>query len=490
MTGLFSAAPEAIIEIEETFLRFLVPVGSGWKSALVPIRNGDTFGALKQAIPEQIGSLMRASVVLWNDAGSRILPFPVMMGEPEILEHLSLKKEDYFGSNAEMIFALRPLGLIDQKNREYLVSSVNRLFFNRLLNAFTEVGCGLNRVATALEAVIGRFCDQRDRGEHDGSACIISLGYSQVNMIVLRDGDVKAIRTSLTGSVKELEKRLAEALKLKADRVEELLSGAGEAPDASTTELMLQNMRELLARITPFFAFIRSKEKESSKQTIFLSLPCLEIKGLKELLEQSFSLPVKMLDTASAASGGGRAEWLAGALHRQAVSLLPPRPPLLNFTITPRLAWLFVIFFLCVPWAIIKMNHTMVRSQIEAMRGREVESRRFLQQTESLKSQNHLLQEIVQLARAEIPHTVAVSGVLAEIAGRIPPHLRLNKLEYAPDNGLLSIHGTAIDTESGLGFWEHLKRLPWLRDPKIAFSQGTTEFSKGFTITGEVKQLP
>jgi Tfp pilus assembly PilM family ATPase len=483
----FSANPEAVIEIEETYLRFLIPVGKAWQVRHIPLQNEDLFGTLKNAIASYLGEVTQAMVVLWNNAGSRILPFPATMSEREILEHLSLKKEDYFGTNTEMVFALKPLGLISQSSREYLVSFVNRVFFNRLVNVFSEAGCVLNGITTALETAIGRFHQQREIEGHDGAACIISLGYSQVNMIVLREGEVKAVRTSLTGSVKELEQRLADALKVKIDQIEDILSGRESSNDANTLELVQQNMRELLARITPFFAFIRSKEKESSKQTIFLSLPCLEIKGLKELLEKSFSVQVKYLDPETE-QDTSRFEWLQGALHSQVVSLLPPRPPMFRFSLTSRLAWLFSLFFLCIPFGIININHAIAKAKIEEMRTKEEQSRRFMQNSETTKAQYALLQQVAQMVQKEIPRTVSVSGILAEIAQKASSDVCFTNLEYSPDTANLTVNGVVIDTQTGLDFWKQIKQISWMEEPKILFSAGTSDFSMGFVLSGKVKQ--
>ncbi|MBF0499471.1 MAG: pilus assembly protein PilM [Candidatus Riflebacteria bacterium] len=482
---LFSSAPEAIIEIEETYLRFLIPVARGWKSHYLPFQGGDVFGALRHHVPELLGAIHAVSLVLWNEAGARILPFPVTMAEKEILEHLNLKREDYFGTNVEMVFALRPLALIDQKNREYLVSSVTRGYFNRLQNIFTELGYNISRITTAFEAAIGRFQQQRKLLGHHGSACIISLGYSQVHMIVLRQGEVIAMRTALTGSVKELENRLVEALKLKTDKIEEYLTGRVENPDSNTVEIIQQNMRELLARITPFFAFIRSKEKERSDQTIYLSLPCLEIKGLKELLEQSFSLAVKPLDE-SAVNDDSRSNWLQGILYPSTVSLLPRKPPLFSFILTPRIIWLFSFFFLCTPFAFIKINHDMVKGQMKALQLKEEKSRLFLQRDEMTKSQQAALKGMSDILLGELPKSVTAASLVIEISKRVPANVRIVRFDYSPNTSNISLSGIALNTETALSFWEALKRFPWLTDPKISFSPGNSDFSMGFVISSGV----
>ncbi|MBF0410263.1 MAG: hypothetical protein HQM10_23155 [Candidatus Riflebacteria bacterium] len=487
LTNIFGSPPEGIIEIEENYLRFLIPEGSGWNSHTVQIPNGDVFGTLKKAVPKYLATLMQATVVLWSDVSTRVLPFPVEMSESEILEHLTLKSEDYFSSTAEMIFRLRPLGLIDQNNREYLVFSLNKLFFNRLLNTFSEVGCTLNRVTNSLEAVTGRFHQLQSKYGYDASACIISLGYSQVNMLVLRDGEIIAVRTSITGAVRELEKSLCETLKVKTEKIEEILSGNFAEKDSNTIEIIQQNMRELFARITPFFAFVRSKEKESSKNTLYLSLPCLEIKGLKELLEKSFSIPVKILgETPSGESN--RYDWLQGALYNRSISFLTPPSPMFKFSVTSKIAWMFTIFFLCVPFGIIRINHDRVKFEIEQMRSKEESSRQFLQSTDAARERYAGMQDVLKIARAEIPNKYSVAYVLAEIAKNAPSNLRISKIDYQPDSGSLSISGVSVDADTALLFWTNLKKLPWFSSPKINFSPGSSLFSKCFTVTGGVKQ--
>lgn len=518
--NFFSTHPQAVVEIEETTLRFLVPEGTSWKSRTAPLQGADHLGALRRLVPEILGNIHHVTLVVWHESGSRILPFPTAMSEAEILQHLELRREDYFGSNAGLVFALRPLGFLDEQNREYLVSSINRIFFNRLQNLFSELGYHLDRVTTPLEAAIGRFRQKAGTTRPEGTAFIISLGYSQIHLIVIHQGEVTAMRSALTGSVKELENRLAGALKLKVDKIEEYLAGRVENPDPRILEVIQQNMRELLGRISLFFASFRSREKEKADQTIYLSFPHIELAGLKESLEQSYSLPVKPLDDPSPAGGTaggvsgvptptmggmgpqgpdgtppggpapgepGRPSWLEGALHRGAVNLLPPKLLIFRFSLSPMTTWVLALFFLVVPMLSIKINHALIRDQIVAMRQAEEKSRLYLERREMVRRQQTNLQELAQILRGELPRALSSTAMLLEIFRLAPDLVRITAVTWSPDSSGLSIDGVTLDTATALYFWETLKKLSWLVDPKITFSPAASEFSTAFSIAGQVR---
>ncbi len=478
--------PEGVIEIEENYVRFLIPSGTAWKSCWFSLASVDVFELLRTQMLPAFGSLRQASVVLNVQAGARILPFPITMHEPEILEHLELKRDDYFGGNAELVYALRPLAGTDGKTREYLVSHVNRIFVNRLQSLFESLGFTLNRVTSGIEALIGAYLRQpKPRAEKQ--VCLISLGYTSVNMAILRDGQVTAVRTSLSGALKEVELRLMTSLKLKQNEVDDLLTGIAAQADQHSIEIIQQNQRELLARITPFFAYIRAKEKEQGEQTIWLCMPYLEVTGIKPLLEETFKMPVQTL-TAGAKTDGPPApgladgSWLAGVLEKGLVSLVEGRPPFLRFTMTPRLAVMFMIFFLIAPLAFVRVNRSAVYHQTEALKRENEQFRPILEQTRLNRQQFERLTALGEVAKREMNGQILLAPVIADLAKSLSGEIRLEKVQMSAANRTLAMNGFSIDTETALRFWDSLQKQPALQDVKISFSETSAQGAVGFNV--------
>ncbi|HNV71786.1 MAG TPA: hypothetical protein PKO06_18925, partial [Candidatus Ozemobacteraceae bacterium] len=392
----------------------------------------------------------------------------------------------------EMVFALRPLVGNDPKNREYLVSYVNRIFVNRLQSLFESLGFTLNRVTTGIEALIGAWSRQ-PKARTERQVCLISLGYTSVNMAILRDGQVTAVRTSLSGALKEVELRLMTSLKLKQNEVDDLLTGVAAQADQHSIEIIQQNQRELLARITPFFAYIRAKEKEQGEQTIYLSMPYLEVTGIKPLLEETFKMPVQVL-TAGAKTDGAPAPgladgaWLAGALEKGLISLVEGRPPFLRFTMTPRLAMMFMVFFLIAPLAFVRVNRSAIYHQTEALKRENEQFRPIFEQARLNRQQFERLAALGEVAQREMTGQVLLAPIIADVAKSLSGEIRLDKVQMSAANRSLMLNGFSIDTETALRFWDSLQKLTALQDVKISFSETSSQGATGFNVTATLKK--
>ena len=488
LTNLFKGSAEGILEIEENYLQFLWPENGAWSSKRVMLNGQDLFEVLRKKIPEIFTTVTRISVVAHLYSGSKLLPFPKALNKEEIIEHLKLKREEYFGSKTTFKFALREIGTNEANSNDYLVSYIQMSFFDRLKQTVYELGYTLNKVSTVIEALIGAYLDQKASLPSQDQICLLSLGFSDVNMVVLRKGKVIGVRTAITGSIKELELRLMQNLNLSLDQVKLYLTGEIEDADPNSVEIIRQNQRELMARITPFFAFIRSKRNVAGSQSIFLATPYLEIAGIKELLEQTFRGDVHSLnanvDCRDAIDGDSG--WLKGGTNSQVISFLPAKSPFLQFILTPRICWMFILFFLLVPLGILKLNIVMLDQRIESLKMVNKNVRPLLEQVRVNQEKLRQFYQITGAVNAELSSQKFMSSLLPIITSQKEDELRFEEIAVSPETGALAIKGFSLETEKALKFWDKLKNLPLLSEVKINFPQGANESSMAFSITARV----
>lgn len=486
----FIGPAEGVLEIEESYIRVFCPSGTSWKTETIALAGKELFDTLRREVPRLMGPIRQISVVLHVQAGNKVLPFPIAMGQPEILEHLEIKREDYFSSNAELAFATRQLAGNDPRNREYLVSYVNKALLHRMTETLSEIGFSVNRVCTALEAMIGAHLHQT-QGAGEGPVCLLMLGYSTVNMVVAKGPDIVAVRTSLTGSIKELEMRLMTALKLKQEQVEACLANTGVELDPHTVEIIQQNERELLARITPFFAYIRSLGQDAGSQNIQLVFPYLDIPSMRGMLEQTFRT------TAHTLVGGRETEpsrlkelaqvgWLRGVIGEEAISLVPPRAPFFRFALTPRLAAMFVIFFLFAPLGILRLNKALIQQHAESLKLKNEDVRPLIEQAKLNQGMVSELAQKTAVISRELANRPVAAAVFGNLVNSLQGDLRLEKIQMIPLTGQLTVTGLAIDTETGLRYWDAVQKIQGFKDVKIAFPDGSRDGAQGFSITATV----
>lgn len=488
LINLFRGSAEGILEIEENYLQFLWPENGEWSSKRIMLNGQDLFEVLRKRVPDIFTTVRSISVVTHLYSGSKLLPFPKSLDKEEIIEHLKLKREEYFGSKTNFEFALREVGTNESSSNDYLVSYIQRSFLNRLKQTVYELGYNLNNVSTVIEALIGAYSSQKASLPEQDQVCLLSLGFSDVNMVVLRKGQVIGVRTAITGSIKELELRLMQNLNLSLDKVKLYLTGKIEDADPNSVEIIQQNQRELMARITPFFAFIRSKRSVAGSQSIFLSMPYLEIAGIKDLLQQTFRGDVHSLnanvDCREALDGDSG--WLKGGSDKRVVSFIPTKSPFLQFILTPRICWMFIFFFLLVPLGILKLNIIMLDQRISSLKMINKNVRPLLEQVRINQQKLRQFYKITGIVNAEFASQKFMSSLLPIITSQAENELRFEEIAVSPEAGSLSIKGFSLETEKALKFWDKLKNLPLLSEVKINFPQGNNKSSMAFSITARV----
>ncbi len=483
---LFGDPSEGIIEIEENYLQLMYPREKKWKQKRIEITEGrDQFETLRRVLKDDFKGIRQFSLILHLNSGSKILPFPEKLNEKEILNHIDLKKEEYFGTKADSRIALRRLSSGEGGSRDYLVSHVNRSYVEKLQAIANQTGHTLVRVVTVIEALIGSYLQQLSSTKTADQVCLLSLGYSDVNMVVARGSEIIGVRTAITGSLKELEDRLLRTLKLGLDEVKTYFTGEVKNPDPNSLEIIRQNQRELLARITPFFAFIRSRKKIAGNQTILLAMPYLKLAGMKELLEQTFSGEVYPLNSGykEEISQDSDLEWFLGATSKKTTSLLPPRPPFFRFALSPRVAWMFIMFFLLIPLAFIKINAKILEQKIDYLSRKNSQSKPFFDQIKINSDRMNSLFQISNVVRGELSQQKFVSAAIALISAQKPEALRFEKIMVSPANNTLLIKGYSFETEAVLAFWNRLQKIPILQDVKVHFPQGKNADAMEFSIT-------
>lgn len=485
----FKNKREAVVEIEDGYLQFILP-DSGKNSAVrVPFNGRELHDVLKVAVPAQLKNLRSVSLVLHAQSGSKILPFPTHLNKKEILSHLGLKREEYFGTKTELVFALRETGSKDGQSREYLVSFVHKSFLEALKNTFEDLGYAINRVVTVAEALIGAYENQKSAIKLD-QVCLLTIGFSDVNMVVLNKGIVIGVRTAITGSLKELETRLMKNLKLTLEEVEAYLLGKVAEPDANSLEIINQNKRELLARITPFFAFIRSKKGVTGRPSILLAMPYLHLVGLKDLLEKTFSGDVQILDAQVELNKDFKGDvcWLKGGSNTTIISLLPPKPPFFRFTLTPKVAWLFILFFLLAPLAFIRLNIALFTYRTDILKVMNTRNSPVINKIQSNQKRFKSLKKISEQIRNLQNQQSNITSYISTISSVAGTQLRLTEFAMDPTAGTVMIKGDTPDTAEAIQFWNRLGHLPLLQEAKISFPNGQNAEKMTFTISAKVKK--
>jgi Tfp pilus assembly PilM family ATPase len=487
--NLLRSPQEAIIEIEEAYLRFLVPAGNRYDCTTIPVTPADMPAILRQNLGKILGEHRQVSVVTNYQTGIKVLPFPASMDEREIIEHLQLKREEYFGVKGECEFILKPTAADSKETRDMMVSYILKSFFNRLQQIFSEEGYSLNRVTNVIETMIGA-CSRQNAGKSSGLACLLAIGYQNISMVIIKNGQPLAVRTSLTGSVKEIENRLMSVLKLNKAEIDDLLSGKTPA-DHESIELIQQNERELLSRIAPFFAYLRSQEGNTGQLEIFLAMPYIVIPGLASLLEQNFQAKVKTLDAdtrVAMASDATTANtgWLAGALARCTMSFTPVRHDFLRFALTPRLAWMFMMFFLLAPLGLAKLSMLNSENQLTTLKSRYSEIESLHRQSEENISEFARLKMAGDLIQGETTGRMQLSPMLRRLSDMVNDEMRLERISFNLSRNQVNIFGVAIDNETALKFWDALEKSGSVSGVKINFTDKQNQLYPKFIISAEL----
>lgn len=487
--NLFRSPHEAIVEIEEAYIRFLVPVGESFNSTTISVNQTDMPSVLRQNLARILGEVREVSVVTNFQTGVKVLPFPTSMDNKDILEHLQLKREEYFGVKGECEFLIRPTANSNKDSKELLVSYILTSFFNRLQQIFQEEGYTLNRVSNIVETLIGAYSKQT-QAKQGGLACLLAVGYLNISMIALKNGQPIAVRTTLTGSVKEIENRLMSVLKLNKAAVDDLLSGKAAA-DQESIELIQQNERELLSRISPLFASLRSLDSDARGLEILLAMPYVYLPGLPNLLEKNFQAKVLPLNTSAKVSAPADAvksdlSWLTGVNARGTLSFTPVRHDFMRFALTPKLAWMFVIFFLIAPLGLAKLSILNSENQLAALRSRYSEVETLYRHSEENLRNFSRLQSAGAIIENELSNQRSVSEIVKNVSGLVNDELRLERISVNLQANQLTVSGIAIDNETALKLWDTFEKTAEIKNPSLNFTEKQNQLYPKFNLTAEL----
>ncbi|MBF0409853.1 MAG: hypothetical protein HQM10_21100 [Candidatus Riflebacteria bacterium] len=476
-----------ILEIEEDFVQFFYPFEGNWQVDRIYLGGRDLFDILKGELSRKFSSLIKISVVLHINSGTKLLPFPKKMSEREILEHLFLKREEYFGNNYPMYFSFSAQNDLDENNHELLVSYANKLTVDRLRELITESGFSLDSIMTEIETMIGTFRENKSMDSAKNN-CLLSIGYSGVNMVIIKDGKIIALRNSITGSIREIETRLMKTLRLKQEQVDDYLSGKVSNPDQQCIEIIQQNTRELLARITPFFAYIRAKDKTFSSPSIFLLMPYLKIAGIRENLEKTLNLPIKDISENPPVKSLIQADysWVFGVNSEKTTNLIPKAPPFLRLHLSQKAAWMFIVFFLLVPLGFFRINSLLTSWKIEILKEKNEDLKPLIEQIKINDIQFQKFSDITSFLRQEISGQILHSKMLCDISTKVTGNLTLDSVTLNSELKNLTISAYAIDTESAISFWNSLKSINELKEVKISLAEINSGNSVPFSITAKV----
>jgi Tfp pilus assembly PilM family ATPase len=470
----------------------MVPDKEGYRQQTFPLGQKDVFTVFRKNLSEAMKGIRQISVVTNHQTGVKVLPFPENMDNTEILEHLQLKREEYFGVKHECEFTLRPTAGLSKEGREFMVSYINKSFLNRIKQICREEGFGLNRVASIVETMIGSYRAQ-NRKIGDKPVCLLNIGYGNINMVVLKKGKPLAVRTSLAGSVKEIENRLMSVLKLGRDEVFNLLTGKTEV-DENSLEIIQQNERELLSRISPFFAYLRSLGANVANLEIFLAMPYISLPGLPGLLQKNFTAKVVCLNAGQKAEKKSAEEkvdflWLAGILEKNILSFSHPGPAFLRFNLNSRMAWMFILFFLLAPLGLAKIRTVIFENQLTTVKNKYSEIEDLFAKAQKNKQSFETLETIGNLAQTEIRKSSSIHGIIERIAVLIGDDIRLEAIKFSGKNEHLLIKGISIDSESAIRLWERLEKLRGLSQVQINFSDKSSDGFPVFNITARTGEL-
>lgn len=488
--SLFRSQQEAIIEIEEAYIRFLVPDGDSFKSTVLAVTPAEMPVILRQNLAKVLGDFRQVSVVTNFQTGIKVLPFPATMDEKDILEHLQLKREEYFGVKGECEFILKPTANSNKDSRELMVSYIQKSFFSRLQQIFQEEGYTLNRVTNIVETMIGAY--QNNQASKSELVCLLAIGYMNISMVVLKNRKPVAVRTTLTGSVKEIETRLMSVLKLNKAAVDDLLSGKTPA-DQESIELIQQNERELLSRISPFFAFIRSLDSKASSFEILLTMPYIYLPGLPSLLEQNFQAKVLPLETPYKIKNAPEAakadiSWLSGATHRNTLSFTPVRHEFLRFTLTAKLAWMFIVFFMLAPLGMARVSKIHSENRIMALKSQYSEVESLYRLAEDNQASFGRLQAAGELIAAQTGTRKSLLPIIKKLCDLVNDELKLERVNLNVLQNQLTITGLAIDNETALKFWDTLEKSGETANVRINFGEKVNQVFPKFTINAELRK--
>jgi hypothetical protein len=282
-------------------------------------------------------------------------------------------------------------------------------------------------------------------------------------------------------------------LKLGRDEVFNLLTGKTEV-DENSLEIIQQNERELLSRISPFFAYLRSLGANVANLEIFLAMPYISLPGLPGLLQKNFTAKVVCLNAGQKAEKKSAEEkvdflWLAGILEKNILSFSHPGPAFLRFNLNSRMAWMFILFFLLAPLGLAKIRTVIFENQLTTVKNKYSEIEDLFAKAQKNKQSFETLETIGNLAQTEIRKSSSIHGIIERIAVLIGDDIRLEAIKFSGKNEHLLIKGISIDSESAIRLWERLEKLRGLSQVQINFSDKSSDGFPVFNITARTGEL-
>ena len=498
----------------------------------------DRIGWLQSALKECGAERVHVSVSGPSVAIRRI-PLP-LMSRRELPEAVKWQVKEHIPfSIQEAVIDFRVIGEVwdkDIKKQDVLVAAAAQPFLREVLDMIERAGARVESLVPAPFALC-RAISTLVPNVLQGSVAIVELGAFETHLTVVKDGQIRLVRTLAIGSGNVTESLMgvvasergevaidflkAETFKRRYGVLTETAQGATDegVPLFHLASLMRPVLENLLTELSRLLAFYRSQMDEAGVSRVLLCGGGASLKSFTEFLADGLGVTVEAfnplaritdrvqrLEAEQVAEGGPRLAVAIGLAldHGQSMNLLPPdRRRRVVFTAS-RQMWLpavkglvaaAIALFLGLQFISVVLEWTLRHDQ-RVWAQLEPEAAHAA----ALSSGQHAAEGTIAQLQQFLDQQPVWDGILKEVGAAVPAGVECDEITVAPDESdsrhLLRLHVRGRVVSGALGgdgsvskFVEALERSVSFKDVRLMSSEihpGEAESTK-FTVAATLE---
>ncbi len=464
---------EGFIEIEHDFVRFLkIEKGHNWVGKTISTSDTSLWSDLKKEVTDFFHPGTRLNFICSDQGLLRSMEFPKEATEAEIVGNLQLKRKEYFNAREEMLFKVRSSQIANGNNKDVFVSALPKTILDQSKNLCEETGCRLNRLTTSADALFGAFQRQLQHPVSD-TCVILQVGYSRVHLLAVKGLELIAVRSLLTGSLKELENILFAGFSLQKHDVARLLKENVSAGVPAIDDAIRTNRLELMTHIGSLFSELRSKKLLGEKSVFYISNSMIDEPELGLMISERFGVSVEILTGLQnnefySSSEDHRSIWLSGASLPSVANLLPVvKKNMTTFSLEPRAAVLAALVLAIAPLPFLNFLKIQTANDLTSWKQKHVPVQTLVDSYAQAAQEQEKLITLAKEITADIDRRGLATRLTRHLTENLPHFTRLEQINVNLKNNRISVTGYTVDTESALRYLDAIKAFAELGEPEI-----------------------